>query len=76
MNCSCQGAREVFRCTKLIRPTSTLEQAFCTQYAATKYVGIVLPDGSKISKDAVPLSEIVVCQPGKCDLYQENSIKK
>ena len=69
MNCSCQGAREVFRCTKLIRPTSTVEQAFCTQYAATKYVGIVLSDGTKISKDLVPLSEIVVCQPGRCDLY-------
>jgi hypothetical protein len=70
MNCSCQGAREVFRCTKLIRPTSKIEPAFCTQYSASKYVGIHLKNGAFLDKSVVPLAEIVVCQPQRCDLYQ------
>lgn len=70
VNCGCQGAREVYRCTRLIRPSSALEPAFCVTYDLVKYVGIVLKDGSRLSKDQVPKDEIAVCQPGKCDLYK------
>lgn len=70
VNCGCQGAKEVYRCNRLIRPSSTLDPAFCVAYDLVKYVGIALKDGGRLSKDEVPKSEIVVCQPGKCDLYQ------
>jgi hypothetical protein len=39
-------------------------------YQPVKYFGITLTDGSKLDAHEVSLSEIVICQPGKCDLYQ------
>jgi|694.fasta_scaffold94251_7 hypothetical protein len=70
LDCGCNGEREVYRCTRLIRPTAATESAYCTAYQPAKYFGINLLDGTKLSSDEVPFREIVVCQPGRCDLYQ------
>jgi hypothetical protein len=70
VDCGCLGERAVHRCTKLIRPTAEHEPAYCVMYQPVKYFGITLTDGSKLDAHEVSLSEIVICQPGKCDLYQ------
>ena len=70
VNCGCQGTRAVHRCTKLIRPTAAAEPAYCVMYRPVKYFGITATDGTKIDAHEIPLSEIAICQPGKCDLYE------
>jgi hypothetical protein len=70
LDCGCLGDKTAYKCTKLIRPTADTEPAYCVPYQPIKYFGITLKDGTKLSSSEVPLHEIVVCQRGKCDLYE------
>jgi hypothetical protein len=73
-DCGCNGPRAIYQCSKLIRPTATVEPAYCWSIEPIKYNGIILSDGSKISSYDVPRSEIVECSLRRCELFEPKRV--